>query len=166
VFGDHFRFSDGKAVICSAGTRSGTGFESDQGYALTQKRLKVNAAGSELEIVAGVVFGQGVVTVRAAQATLNASWGWIAACRGSLCESQRDQQSRYNDQQACSLHEILRRFSPCGGLKFRLGFDSASNSHVEPLRIAGSSLRTWGIQVKHDNLMPAESERLSQTAHI
>ena len=27
---------------------------------------------------------------------------------------------------------ILRKFSPCGGLKFRLGFDSASDSDVEP----------------------------------
>ena len=28
--------------------------------------------------------------------------------------------------------ESSERFSPCGGLKFRLGFDSASDSYVEP----------------------------------
>jgi hypothetical protein len=54
-----------------------------------------------------------------------------------LCKPQRDQQGRYNDQQACSLPEILRRFSPYGGLKFRLGFDTASDSSRRTLARAG-----------------------------
>jgi hypothetical protein len=65
VFGDHFHFIDSKAVIRSAGTRRGTRFEPDEGYVLAQKRLEINAAGSDLEIAAGVVFGQCVITIRA-----------------------------------------------------------------------------------------------------
>jgi hypothetical protein len=38
--------------------------------------------------------------------------------------------------------EVLRRFSPCGGLKSRLGFASASDSYVEPSGRSGSGLRT------------------------
>jgi hypothetical protein len=90
-------------------------------------RLEINVAGSDLEIAAGVVFQDCVITIRPIQATFDAGLVCSVARRGSLCEPQRDQQGRYNDQQACSLHEILRRFSPCGGLKFRLGFDSASD---------------------------------------
>ena len=40
----------------------------------------------------------------------------------------------------------IRATSPRGGLKFRLGFDSASDSNVEPSRLSGSGLRTWSIQ--------------------
>jgi hypothetical protein len=52
-------------------------------------------------------------------------------CRGSLCKPQRAQQSCYNDQQKCIFHEILRGASPCGGVKFRLGFDRACDSQFE-----------------------------------
>jgi hypothetical protein len=38
--------------------------------------------------------------------------------------------------------ESSEDFSPCGGLKFRLGFDSASDSNFERLRVSGSGLRT------------------------
>ena len=51
---------------------------------MTQMRLEINAAGSDLENVAGVVLHNCVVTIRAAQATLN-SLVCIAARRGSLC---------------------------------------------------------------------------------
>src|ERR1700687_5795889 len=43
---------------------------------------------------------------------------------------------------------ILRRCPPRGGLKFRLGFDSATDSGVEPSGLSGSGVRTWSIQVK------------------
>jgi hypothetical protein len=113
--------------------------------------LKIDAAASDLENVARVVLHNCVITIRATQATLNVGLVCVDACRGSLCKTQRDQQGRYNDQQQCSFHGILRGFSPCGGLKFRLGFDSASDSGVEPSRLSGSGLRTWSIQVKPDN---------------
>jgi hypothetical protein len=61
---------------------------------------------------------------------------------------------------------ILRKFSPCGGLKFRLGFDSASDSGVEPSGLSGSGVRTWSIQVKPYNFIRQESDCLLQTAHI
>jgi hypothetical protein len=99
---------------------------------MVQLWLEVNTAGSDLENVAGVVFDQCVVTIRATHATSNGGLIRIAARRRGLCKPQRNQQSQYNDQQACSLHGILRRFSPRGGLKFRLGFESASDSGVEP----------------------------------
>jgi hypothetical protein len=51
---------------------------------MTQMRLEINAAGSDLENVASVVLHNCVVTIRAAQATLN-SLVCIAARRGSLC---------------------------------------------------------------------------------
>jgi hypothetical protein len=47
--------------------------------------------------------------------------------------------------------ESSEDFSPCGGLKFRLGFDSASDSNFERSRVAGSGLRTWSTQVKQHN---------------
>jgi hypothetical protein len=122
---------------------------------MVQMWLEVNTAGSDLENVAGVVFDQCVVTIRATQATLNSGLIRIAARRRGLCKPQRNQQSQYNDQQACSLHGILRRFSPRGGLKFRLGFESASDSGVEPLRLSGSGVRTWSIQVKPHDLNSA-----------
>ena len=49
--------------------------------------------------------------------------------------------------------ESSEDFSPCGGLKFRLGFDSASDSNFERLRVSGSGLRTWSTQVKQHNLI-------------
>jgi hypothetical protein len=115
---------------------------------MTHMGLEIDTAGSDLENVASVVLHNCVVTIRATQATLNVGLVCIDARRGSLCKPQRDQQGRYNDQQECSLHGILREFSPCGGLKFRLGFDSASDSNVEPLRVPGSGLRTWSNQGK------------------
>jgi hypothetical protein len=151
VFGDHVQFGDGKAVIGSAGTRP-TCPVPDEGYVMAQMLLEIDTVGSDLENVARAVFHHCVVTVRAPQATLN-GLVCIDARRGSLCKRQRDQQGRYNDQQECSLHGILRGFSPCGGLKFRLGFASASDSDVEPPRLSGSGLRTWSIQVKPHHLM-------------
>ena len=62
--------------------------------------------------------------------------------------------------------EILRKFSPCGGVKFRLGFGSASDSGVEPSRLSGSGLRTWSIQGKLHNSIRWGCGRLCQTAHI
>jgi hypothetical protein len=49
--------------------------------------------------------------------------------------------------------EILRGFSPCGGLKFRLGFVLLPILDVEPPRLSGSGLRTWSIQVKPHDLI-------------
>src|ERR1039457_6240749 len=115
---------------------------------MAQMRLEIDTAGSDLESVARVVLHNCVITIRAAQTTLNGGLVSIGARRGSLCKPQRDQQGRYNHQQECSLHGILRRFSPCGGLEFRLGFDSASDSDVEPPWLSGSGLRTWSVQVK------------------
>jgi hypothetical protein len=113
--------------------------------------LEINTAGGDLENAAGVVLHNCVVTVRAAQATLNVGLVRIGARWGSLCKPKPGHQGRYNDQQESSLHGILRRFSPCGDLKFRLGFDSASDSGVEPSRLSGSGVRTWSIQVKPHN---------------
>jgi hypothetical protein len=128
--------------------------------------LEINSARGDLENAAGVVFHNRVVAIRATQATLNVGLVCIDARRGSLGKPQRDQQGRYDDQQECSLHGILRRFSPCGGLKFRLGFDPASDSGVEPSGLSGSGVRTWSIQVKPHNLIRQESGCLLQTAHI
>src|SRR5712692_5933179 len=93
-------------------------------YVMAQMWLEINTAGGDRENVASVVFRNCVVTIRATQATLNVGLVCFDARRGSLGKPQRDQQGRYNDQQECSLHGILRRFSPCSGLKFRLGFES------------------------------------------
>jgi hypothetical protein len=112
---------------------------------MAQMWLEINTTGGELENAASVVFHNCVITIRATQATLDVSLVRIGVRRGSLCKAQRDQQGRYSDQQECSLHGILRRFSPCGGLKFRLGFDSASDSGVEPSGLSGSGVRTWSI---------------------
>jgi hypothetical protein len=141
VFGYHIQFGDGKAVISSGGTRP-TRSVPDEGYVLAQMWLEVNTAGGDLENAAGVVLHNCVATIRATQATLNVGLICIDARCGSLCKPKPGQQGRYNDQQECSLHGFLRRFSPCGGLKFRLGFDSASDSGVEPLRLSGSGVRT------------------------
>src|ERR1700686_2306503 len=62
--------------------------------------------------------------------------------------------------------ESSERFSPCGGLKFRLGFVSASDSGVEPSRLSGSGVRTWSIQVKPNDLIAKEFECLFQIAHL
>jgi hypothetical protein len=144
VFGDHVQFGNGKAVISSGGTCPACPVP-DEGYVMAQMWLEINTAGGELENAASVVFHNCVVTIRATQATLDVGLVCIGARRGSLCKAQRDQQGRYGDQQECSLHGILRRFSPCGGLKFRLGFDSASDSGVEPSGLSGSGVRTWSI---------------------
>src|ERR1700687_2449026 len=77
---------------------------------MAQMRLEINTAGSDLESLASVVLHNCVVTVRATQTTLNVGLVCIDARGGSLCKPQRDQQGRYNDQQECSLHGILRRF--------------------------------------------------------
>src|SRR5271165_3036653 len=123
---------------------------------MVQMWFEVNSAGSDLENVAGVVFHHGVISIGATQATLNGGLACIDARRGGLCKPQSDQQGRYNDryndQQECFFHGVLRRFPPCDGLKFRLGFESASDSDVEPLRLSGSGVRTWSIQVKPDDL--------------
>jgi hypothetical protein len=118
---------------------------------MAQMRLEINTAGIDLESVASVVLHNYVITIRATQATLNVGLVSVGTRRGSLCKPQGDQQGRYNDQQECSFHGILRRFSPCGGLEFRLGSDSAFDSDVEPSRLSGSGLRTWSIQVKRHN---------------
>jgi hypothetical protein len=47
--------------------------------------------------------------------------------------------------------ESSERFSPCGGLKFRLGLILLPISDVERSRVPGSGLRTWSTQVKHHN---------------
>jgi hypothetical protein len=107
--------------------------------------LEINSARGDLENAAGVVFHNRVVAIRATQATLNVGLVCIDARRGSLGKPQRDQQGRYDDQQECSLHGILRRFSPCGGLKFRLGFDPASDSGVEPYGAFG----LWRENLEH-----------------
>src|ERR1019366_3119777 len=133
---------------------------------MAQMRLEIDTAGSDLERVARFVLHNCVITIRAAQTTLNGGLVSIDARRGSLCKPQRNQQGRYNDQQECSFHGILRRFSPCGGLEFRLGFDSASDSDVEPPRLSGSGLRTWSIQVKPPHPIREDSGRLYQTAHF
>jgi hypothetical protein len=133
---------------------------------MAQMWLEINTAGGDLENAAGAVLHNCVVAIRATQATLDVGLVCIGTRRGSLCKPQRDQQGRHNDQQECSLHGILRKFSPCGGLKFRLGFDSASDSGVEPSGLSGSGVRTWSIQVKPPNLIGQKSGCLLQTAHI
>jgi hypothetical protein len=133
---------------------------------MAQMRLEIDTAGSDLESVASVILHNCVITIRAAQATLNGGLVRIDAHRGSLCKPQGNQQGRYNDQQECSFHGILRRFSPCGGLEFRLGFDSASDSDVEPSRLSGSGVRTWSIQVKPHHPIREDSGRLFQSAHF
>src|ERR1039458_8789783 len=70
VFGDHVQFGDGKAVISSGGTRP-TCSVPGEGYVMAQMWLEINTAGGDLENVAGVVFRNCVVTIRATQATLN-----------------------------------------------------------------------------------------------
>jgi hypothetical protein len=85
VVGDHVQLRDGKAVhtrIC---------FVPDEIYVLAEMRLEISAAGSDLENLVGVVFRNGVATVRATQATLNVDLVCVAARRGSLCKPQRDQ---------------------------------------------------------------------------
>ena len=57
-------------------------------------RLEINGAGGDLENVAGVVFHNCVITIRATQATFNGGLVCISARRGSLCKPQRGQQSR------------------------------------------------------------------------
>jgi hypothetical protein len=123
---DHVQFSDGKVVI-SGGRTDPACSVPDEGYVMAHVRLEINTAGSDLEIVASLVFDNCVAAKGATQATLNAGLVSIDARRGSLCKPQRDQHGRCNDQQQCFLHETLRRFSPCGGLKFRLGLILASD---------------------------------------
>jgi hypothetical protein len=153
VFGDHAQFGDGKAVISGTGTHRPTCFVPNEFYVMAQMWLEVNTAGSDLENLASVVFRNGVVIGRATQATPDVGLFCIAARRGSLCKPQRSQQGWYNDEQERFLHGILRGVSPCGGLKFRLEFDWASDSHVELLSVRGSGLRTWSIQGKQHNLI-------------
>jgi hypothetical protein len=110
VFVDHVQFGDGEAVLSS------TGFVPGEFYFLAQIRFEIRIAGRDLENLARVFFRNGVVTVRATQATLNVDLVGIAARRWSLCKPKRDQQGRYNDQQEYSLHGILLEGSPCGDL--------------------------------------------------
>jgi hypothetical protein len=100
---------NGKAVLSSC-------FLPHEVYVLAHKRLEISAARCDLENLARVVFRNGVVSVRAAQAAFNVDLVCVAARRGSLCKRQRDQHCRYNDQQEYFLHGILREVSPCGGL--------------------------------------------------
>jgi hypothetical protein len=46
-----------------------------------------------------------------------------------------------------------------------LGFDSATDSHVELSQVPDSGLRTWGIQVKLTNVTVKEFDCLLNTAH-
>jgi hypothetical protein len=59
-------------------------------------------------------------------------WSGLGLAAGACANPSATSRANYSDQQECALHGILRSFSPCGGLKFRLGFDSASDSGVEP----------------------------------
>jgi hypothetical protein len=110
VVGDHAHLRDGKTVLSS------TRFLPGDVYVMANMRLEIGTAGSDFENLASVIFRNGVVTVRATQATFNGDLVCIAARRGSLCKPHRDQQGWYNDQQKYFLHGILREVSPCGGL--------------------------------------------------
>jgi hypothetical protein len=150
MFGDHVQLGDGKAVLSIARFLPG------EVYVMSQMRLEISAAGSDLENLASVVFRNGVVTVRATQAPFNVDLVGIAACRGSLCKPQRDQQGRYNNQQEYSLHGILEEVSPFGG-RIPLGLDCASDFSVDCLRVQGPGGRTQSIQVKQqDNFIRQE----------
>lgn len=109
VCGDHVQCADSNAVLSSAFLRG-------EVYVLAHIRLEISTAGSDLENLARVVFCNGVVALRAAQASFNVHLVGVAARRGSLCKPHRDQQCRYNDQQEYSLHRILLEVPPCGGL--------------------------------------------------
>jgi hypothetical protein len=108
VNGDQVQFANGNAVLGSSR------FLPSEGYVLADKRLQVGAAGRDLESLAGVVFQNRVVAIRASQATFNVDRVCIAARSGSLCKPHCDQQCRYNEQEY-SLHGILREVPPCGG---------------------------------------------------
>jgi hypothetical protein len=53
---------------------------------MAQMRLEIDTAGSDLESVASIVLYNCVITIRAAQATLNGGLVSIDARRGSLCK--------------------------------------------------------------------------------
>jgi hypothetical protein len=88
----------------------------DELYVLAHIRFEISAAGSDFENLAGTVFGNGVTAVRATHATFDADLVCVAASRGSLGKTHRNQQCRYNEQQEYSLHGILREVPPCGGV--------------------------------------------------
>jgi hypothetical protein len=135
VFGNHAQFGDGKVVVSSAGTHRPACFVSCDFYVMANMRFEINTAGGDLENLTRAVFHDGVVSIRSTQATFNVGRVRVAASGGSLREPQRHQQSRYSDQQEYSLHGILLRFSPCGGLRFHLGFYFAVGPYAERLRV-------------------------------
>jgi hypothetical protein len=134
VFGDHAHFCNGKTVT-SAGTRGATYFEPYKFYVLAQMWLEINAAGGDFENLTSAVFRNCVEPLRSAQATLNVGLAHVGTNVGSLRKAQRHQQGRYNHQQEYSFHGILLRFSPCGGLRFHLGFDFAVGPYAEHSRV-------------------------------
>jgi hypothetical protein len=116
--------------------------------------LKVNAAGSDLENVASVVFRHCVVAIRASQATLNGDLVCIGARCGSLCKPQRDQQSRYYDQQECSLHGNPPKILALRRSEISLGILNLLPILMSnPCGFRGSGVRTWSIQVKPHDLI-------------
>src|SRR5579864_37695 len=98
-------------------------------------QLEINTAGGDLENLTRAVFCNCVVAIRSTQAAFNSDLVRVAASGGSLRKPHRHQQGRYNYQQECSFHGILLRFSPCGGLRFHLGFDFAVGSYAEYSRV-------------------------------
>src|SRR5580698_4952425 len=98
--------------------------------------FEINRAGSDLPNVARAVFNHRVTTIRARQTTLNRLVCIDALC-GSLCQTGRNHQGRYNHQQKYSLHGIPPRILALRRCEISLGFDCASDSDVEPTRAFG-----------------------------
>jgi hypothetical protein len=116
---------------------------------MAKMRLEINTAGGDLKNLASATFRNCVIAISSTQATLNVGRVRIAASVGSLRKPQRHQQGRYSYQQKYSFHGILLRFSPCGSLRFHLGFDLAVGPYAEHSRVVlrlSSGLGTWSIQ--------------------
>jgi hypothetical protein len=96
VFGDHTQFSDGKAVVSSAGARGLACFVPDEFYVMAEMRFEINTAGADLESLTGAVFDHRVVAIRSTQATLYVGRICVAAGGGRLRQSKRHQQGRYH----------------------------------------------------------------------
>ena len=166
VVGDHVHFGDGKAVIGSGGTQPACSLP-DHVYVMAQMWLEINTAGSDFESVPGVVFHNGVGTIRATQTTLNVGLVCFDARRGSLRKRQRDQQGRYNHPQECSLHGnppkilALRRSEISLGICFCFRFLRRAHGAfgLRPENFGASRGNTTTLFAK--NL-----ECLFQTAHI
>jgi len=84
VVGDHAQFSDGKAVISSAGTHGLTCFVAYQFYVMAQMCLEINTAGGYLENLTCAIFRNRVVAIRSTQATRNVGLVRRAASVGGL----------------------------------------------------------------------------------